>query len=124
MELLASISRPTCSGRFVCAAKFITCLGGCLLSMILNCSCFRSRTNFPFLSTTVKITFTSSVRTRTVGSVLFSLADGSPAGAGLGVDTGCCADATTQAIANRRQKDRDCLRVIRVLLNHSIILQL
>src|ERR1041384_6225363 len=105
MELLASISKPTCNGRLVCAAKFITCLGGILLSKILNWSCLRSRTNLPSLSTTVKTTLTSSDRIRTVGifcsleSLLelpgccWSVAAGDEAGAGAD----CWAEATLQA---------------------------
>src|SRR6185503_12085896 len=113
MELLASISKPTCNGRLVCAAKFITCRGESLLSNILNWSCLRSRTNLPSLSTTVKTTLTSSERMRTVGifwsfeSLLELLgccwpADGGAVGAGVA----CCAVAELEAITIAMIKNR------------------
>src|SRR5437660_881235 len=120
MELLASINRPTCNGRSVCAAKFIICRGGSLLSRILNWSCFRSRTNLPSLSTTVKTTLTSSVRTRTVGicGLLESLLALSCCcwpvdGDGVGAGVGCCAIATLQTIEIGMKRDRYFLRVIK-----------
>src|SRR5882724_12547700 len=61
MELLASINRPTRSGRSVSAARLMSCLGGRLLSRILNSFCFKSLTNLLCLSSTVKITFTSLI---------------------------------------------------------------
>src|SRR5437899_12068831 len=114
MELLASINSPTCSGRFVWAEKFVICRGGRLLSVILNWSCFRSRTNLPSLSTTVKTTFTSSVRTRTVGILPLSGAACCWAlAAGIGVDAGGCATVTQ---ANAIQRNKDCLRIIECCL--------
>src|SRR6185437_5322821 len=67
MELLASINKPTRSGKSVSASKCVICLGGRLLSRILNWSSLRSRMNFPCLSVTVKIRFTSSVWVRKIG---------------------------------------------------------
>src|ERR1051326_2135460 len=120
MELLASISKPTCNGRLVCAAKFITCLGGVLLSRILNWSCLRSRTNLPSLSTTVKTTLTSSDRMRTVG-IFWSLEslleipgcwESIAAGDAAGLGVACCAVAKLDAIAIEIKKNRYFFRVI------------
>src|SRR5947209_20568660 len=62
MELLASMRSPTRKGRSVCASKLMTCLGGLLLSRTLIWYCFRSFTNLPCLSVTVKMMFFRSTR--------------------------------------------------------------
>src|ERR1019366_908480 len=63
-ELLASISSPTRSGRFVSLLKERTLSAGLLSSKTLKSFCVRSFTKWPRLSVTVKTTLTSSTRLR------------------------------------------------------------
>src|SRR5215472_1040493 len=70
IELLASITRPTLSGRSVSDEKVMICRGGRLLSRTLNWFCLMFLTNLPCRSVTVKITFTSSDRVRNEGTSL------------------------------------------------------
>src|ERR1700676_2492890 len=65
-ELLASISSPTCSGRFASAWKLRISWGGLLSSSTRKSACFRSVMRRPCLSVTVKTTFTSLVVARMV----------------------------------------------------------
>src|SRR5438270_6059849 len=113
MELLASISNPTRSGKSVSAAKFMICRGGRLLSRILNWLCFRSLMNLLCLSVTVKITFTSSDRLLKVwiGSVSSAAEAESAATAfafggvcGTAEPAGCVCAAATQTTSVKANK--------------------
>src|ERR1700733_14460862 len=71
-ELLASISKPTCSGKFVSAWKLRISVAGLLSSTMRKSACFRSVTRLPCLSVTVNTTLTSLVPTRIFGRSPFS----------------------------------------------------
>src|ERR1700688_4930092 len=60
-ELLASISKPTCSGRFASARKLRISAAGLLSSIIRKSFWLRSMMRLPCLSVTVNTTFTSLV---------------------------------------------------------------
>ncbi len=73
-ELLASISRPTWSGRLVSAWKLRIISGGLLSSRTRKSFCLRSVMRRPCLSVTVNTTFTSLGRTRMTATASLSAA--------------------------------------------------
>src|SRR5580658_10488030 len=76
-ELLASISKPTCSGKFASARKLRISTAGLRSSTMWKSFCFKSVTRLPCLSVTVKTTFTSLIPTLIRGTSAESVAGSS-----------------------------------------------